>query len=63
MPRFSRKMNVSHVSLWKPHKCVFKHSAHGLFCQDDQFDASHAYVYSKNAYFPNYLFGNPINIC
>ena len=26
MPRFKCKMNISHLSLWKPHKCVLKPS-------------------------------------
>ena len=53
----------SHLSYWKPHKCELKPSEHGSFFQDNQFEGSHAYVYSKIECFPIYLLGNPINVC
>ena len=53
----------SHLSYWKPHKCELKPSEHGSFFQDNQFEGSCAYVYSKNECFPIYLLGNPINVC
>ena len=34
------KWMVSHLSPWKPHKCVLKPSEQGLFLQDDQFEES-----------------------
>ena len=53
----------SRLSYWKPHKCELKPSEHGSFFQDNQFEGSHAYVYSKIECFPIYLLGNPINVC
>ena len=62
MPRFTLK--TEHFPIYflrKPDTCVLKPSEQGLFFQDDQFEGSHAYVYSKNECFPIYLLGNPIN--
>ena len=35
------KWMFSHLSAWKPHKCVLKSSEQGLFLQDDWFEGSH----------------------
>ena len=35
------KWMFSHLSPWKPHKCVLKPSEQGLFLQDDWFEGSH----------------------
>ena len=53
----------SHLSPEKPHKCVLKPSEQDSFFQDNQFEGSHAQVYSKNEHFPMYLLKNPINVC
>ena len=63
MPRFTLKMNIFHLYPEKPHKCVLKPSEQGLFFQDDWFEGSHAWVYSKNEHFPSYLLRNTINLC
>ena len=42
MPRFTLKMNISHLSHEKPHKCVLKPSEQCLFFQDNRFEGSHA---------------------
>ena len=42
---------------------MLKPSEQGPFFHHDQFEGSHAYVYSKNECFPIYLFRNPINVC
>ena len=49
--------------LKNPIKCVFKPSEQVPSYHDDQFEGSHAYVYSKNECFPIYLFRNPKNVC
>ena len=63
MPMFTLKMNVfPSISLETPQMCWNpQNMAH--FSQDDQFEGSHAYVYSKNEHFPIYLLRNPINVC
>ena len=63
MPRFTLKWMFSHLSFWKPHECVLQPSEQGSIFQDDQFEGSHAKVYSKNECFPIYLLRNPINVC
>ena len=56
------KWTFSHLSPWKPQKCVLKPSEEGSFFEDDQFERSHAYVYSQKwTCFPIYLLGNCIN--
>ena len=52
-----------HLSPWQPQKCVLKPSEQGSIFRDNQFEGSHAQVYSKNEHFPIYLLGNPINVC
>ena len=69
MPRFTFKIEqLSHLYPWKPHKYVLKPSEQGMFLQDDlikdnQFEGSHAQVYSKIEHFFIYLLGNPIIVC
>ena len=53
----------SHLSPWKPQKCLLKPSEQWSFFKDDWFVGSHAYVYSKNECFPIYLFDNPRILC
>ena len=57
-PRFTLKMNGFQSISWETHINVywnFQNSAH--FFQDDQFEGSHAWVYSKNEHFPTYVLG------
>ena len=35
------KWMFSHLSPWKPHKCLLKPSEQGFFIQDNQFEGSH----------------------
>ena len=64
MPRFTLEMNIFPSISWEtPDKCVLKPSEHCSFFQDNQFEGSHAYVYSINKHFSIYLLGNPINVC
>ena len=64
MPRCTLKMNMfPHLSHQKHHKCVLKPSEQCLYFQDNRFEESHAYVYSKNEHFPIYVLGNSINVC
>ena len=66
MPMFTLKMNVFHLSPWKPHKCVFKPSEQGLFFPDNQFEGHMPRFplnIKTNEHFPIYLLGNPINVC
>ena len=42
MPRFTLKMNVSHLSPWKPHKSVLIPSEQSLFSPDNRFEGPHA---------------------
>ena len=44
-------------------KMCVETSEQGSFFKDDQFERSHAYVYSQNECFPIYLLGNPKNVC
>ena len=60
---FLEKWMFSHLSPWKSHKYVLKPSEQCSCFWDDRFEGSHAYVYSKNEYFPIYLLRNPINMC
>ena len=53
----------SHLSSWQLHNCVLKSSEQGSLFPDDQFEGSHAYIYSQNECFPIYLLGNCINEC
>ena len=57
------KWMFSHLFSWQLHNCVLKSSEQDSFFQDDQFEGSHAYVYSQNECFPIYLLGNCINEC
>ena len=57
------KWTFSHLCPCKHHKCVLKPSEQGLLFQDNRFEGSHAWVYSKNEHFPIYLLRNPINVC
>ena len=57
------KWMFSHLSPWKPHKCVLKPTEQGSIFWDDGFEGSHAEVYSQNECFSIYLLGNPINVC
>ena len=47
-----KELTFSHLSPEQPHKCMLKPSEQGLFFQDNQFEGSHAWVYSKNDIFP-----------
>ena len=60
---FLEKWSFSHLSPLKHHKCVLKPSTQGLFFWDNQFEGSHASVYSKNECFPIYLLRNARNVC
>ena len=57
------KWMVFHLSPWKPHKCVLKPLEQGSIFWDDQFEGSHAEVYSQNECFSIYIIGNTINVC
>ena len=57
------KWTFSNLSPWKPQECVLKSPEQGLFLQDNWFEGSHAYVYSKNKCFPLYLLENPKTLC
>ena len=57
------KLTFSCLCPWKHHKCVLKPSEQGLFFWDNQFERSHAKVYSKNEHFPIYFLRNTTNVC
>ena len=57
------KLMFSCLCPWKHHKCVLKPSEQGSFFWDNQFERSHAKVYSKNEHFPIYLLRNTTNVC
>ena len=63
MPRLVEKWMFSHLSPWKPHKCVLKPSQQGSFSLDDQFEGPDARFTLKMNIFPSYLLRNPINVC
>ena len=56
------KCMFSHLSPYKPHKCLLKPSEECSFFQDDCFEGSHASAYTKNEHFPIYLLRNPRNV-
>ena len=59
---FSKWM-FCYLSPWKPQNSVLKPSEEGSFLPDNQFEGSHAYVYSQNECFPIYLLGICIIVC
>ena len=64
MPRFILKMNVFHLSPWKPHKCVLKPSEQGIiFLKTINLRGHMPRFFLKMNVFPSYLLGNPINVC
>ena len=65
MPQvYSEKWMFSHLSPWKPHKCMLKPSEQCSFFRDNQFKGSNAsgLVWKMNV-FPPMSLRNTINVC